>query len=72
MLTVEQSPPLTQTTPPPLIQEPPPDNGNVSIIPQAEETVANNHPPAQTQHTGTETFKQWVHETCNSSQPRQT
>ena len=54
--TIEQSPPPTQTNPPPLIQEPPPDNGNLSIGPPAEETVANNQPPAQTlpQLTGTE------------------
>ena len=59
MPTVEQSPSPTQTNPPPLTQEPPPDNGNLSTGPQAEEPVANNHPPAQTlppQHTGTETL----------------
>ena len=55
--TVKQSPPPTQTTPPPLILEPPPDNDNLSIGPQVKDTVANDHPPAQTlppQHTGTE------------------
>ena len=47
--TVEQSPPPPQSNPPPLIQEPPPDNGNLSTGPQAEETAANDHPPARTQ-----------------------
>ena len=57
--TIERSSPPTPTNPPPLIQEPPPDNGNLSssIGPRVEETVASNHPPAQTlppQPTGTE------------------
>ena len=55
--TIERSPPPTPANPPPLIQEPPPDNGNLSIGPQEEETVASNHPPVQTlppQPTGTE------------------
>ena len=46
--TMEQSPPPKQTNHPPRLQEPPPDNGTLSIEPQAEETVANNQPPAQT------------------------
>lgn len=39
------------TLPLPLIQEPTPDNDNLSIGPQVEDTVANDHPPAQTPPT---------------------